>query len=98
MFGIIGGPPTRVELLLLNPETTAFLSARRLHPTQRFTKRRDGTTRLTMTDRGTVELASWVLSLAPHVKVLRPRALRDEVRQCLAEAAALYNGRGSASA
>ncbi len=93
MFGIIGGPPARVELLLLNPETAAFLAARQIHPTQRFSKRRDGTTLLTMTVRGTTELASWILSLGPWVKVVRPRELREEVGELLATAAALY-GRG----
>jgi len=87
---IIGGPPTCVELLLLNEETAAFLSSRQIHPTQRFSKRRDGMTRLTMTVRGTTELASWILSLGPWVKVLRPRALRQEVGTLLASAAALY--------
>lgn len=90
MFGIIDGPPTRVELLLLNEDTAAFLSSRQIHPTQRFSKRRDGTTRLTMTVRGTTELASWILSLGPWVKVVRPRALREEVGELLASAVALY--------
>jgi WYL domain len=48
MFGIIDGPRTRVELLLLNPETAAFLSSRRIHPTQRFRKLREDTTQLTV--------------------------------------------------
>ena len=90
MFGIIGGPPTRVELMLLNEETTAFLSSRQIHPTQRFGKRRDGTTQLTMTVRGTTELASWILSLGPWVKVVRPPQLREDVGALLANAAALY--------
>jgi len=90
MFGIIEGPETRVELLLLNPETAAFLSSRRLHPTQQFRRRRDGTTRLTMKVRGTTELVSWILSLTPWVKVLRPTSLRDEVAARLQDGATLY--------
>jgi predicted DNA-binding transcriptional regulator YafY len=89
-FGIIAGPETRVELLLLNADTAAYLSSRRLHPTQRFTLQRDGTTRLTMTVRGTTELVSWILSLGPYVKVVKPRALRDEVAAALREAGRLY--------
>lgn len=90
MFGLIDGPRTRVELLLLDPETAAFLSARQIHPTQKFGTLRDGTTRLTMTVRGTTELANWILGLGPHVKVSRPRELRDEVAEKLATAAVLY--------
>ena len=94
MFGIIEGPETLVELLLLNPETAAFLSSRRIHPTQRFRRRRDGTTLLTMKVRGTAELASWILSLAPWVKVLRPASLRDEIAGRLRDAARLYERAG----
>jgi predicted DNA-binding transcriptional regulator YafY len=90
MFGIIEGPVTYVELLLLNPETTAFLSARRIHPTQQFRRRRDGTTLLSMKVRGTNELASWILSLTPWVRVLRPSSLRDEVAGRLRDATRLY--------
>ncbi len=90
MFGIIDGASTRVGLLLLNEETAAFLSSRQIHPTQRFHRRHDGTTRLTMTVRGTTELASWILSLGPYVKVLRPRALRDGIHASLQNAARLY--------
>ncbi len=76
--------------MLLNPETAAFLAARRIHPTQQFRRRHDGTTQLTMMVRGTTELASWILSLGPYVKVLRPRALHDEICESLQSAARLY--------
>jgi hypothetical protein len=90
IFGIIDGPETRVELLLLNADTAAYLASRRLHPTQRFTKRRDGTTLLTMTLRGTTELVSWILSLGPYVKVVKPRALREEIQSSFLNASSLY--------
>jgi predicted DNA-binding transcriptional regulator YafY len=95
MFGIVEGPETTVELLLLGPETTAFLASRRLHPTQQFRRRRNGTTTLTMTVRGTVELTSWILSLSPWVRVLRPAALRDEVARRLREGVRLYAPTGA---
>ena len=46
--------------------------------------------RPTMTVRGTTELASWILSLGPWVKVVRPPQLREDVGALLANAAALY--------
>jgi hypothetical protein len=47
---------TEVELRVLNAETVAYLKSRRLHRTQRFVDRRDGTAILSMTVRGTEEL------------------------------------------
>lgn len=90
IFGIIDGPETRVELLLRNADTAAYLSSRWLHPTQHFTPGKDGTTLLTMTVRGTTELLPWILSLGPYVEVLKPRALREEVHESLAEALRIY--------
>jgi predicted DNA-binding transcriptional regulator YafY len=63
---------------------------RRLDPTQTFRKRRDGTTLLKMTVRGTTELVSWILSLSPWVKALQPRSLREAVERRLEEARGSY--------
>ncbi len=90
VFGIIGGEETRVELLLMNPETAALLRARRLNLGERFHPRKDGTTLLTMRARGIDELANWVLGFGPHVKVLRPAALRERVARDLRAANELY--------
>lgn len=91
VFGIVEGRETRVRLQLLNEPTAAYLRARQLHPTQQFRRRRDGTTELTMTVRGTAELVHWILGLGPYVRVLAPQALRDEVAAALRGAAALYD-------
>ncbi|MCW5891088.1 MAG: WYL domain-containing protein [bacterium] len=92
-FGIVEGPETRVELLIHSPEGAALLKARRIHRTQRFVARADGTTLLTMTVRGTAELANWILSLGPHVEVLAPATLRAEVGAALRRGAARYRAR-----
>jgi predicted DNA-binding transcriptional regulator YafY len=89
-FGIVDGDETDVSLLVLTREGAELLQSRRLHPTQRFVEQGDGTTLLTMRVRGTRELANWVLSMAPHVKVLAPDGLRDEVAGRVRESAALY--------
>jgi predicted DNA-binding transcriptional regulator YafY len=89
-FGIIDGPLTRVELLLRNADTVAYLASRRLHPTQKFTRRRDGTTLLSMTVRGTTELLPWILSFGPYIEVLKPQALREQARAAALETARLY--------
>lgn len=89
-FGIMGGPLTDVELRILNPETVAYLKSRRLHRTQRLVDRGNGTALLSMTVRGTEELRNWILGFGPWIKVLKPKSLRDEVAELLAEAARLY--------
>ena len=91
IFGIIEGPETRVELLINDAQTRAYLESRRIHPTQTFRSRRDGRAVLTMTVRGTDELKYWILGFGPHVEVLRPATLRAEVGALLATAAGKYS-------
>jgi len=43
-----------------------------------------------LTVRGTTELVPWILSLGPYAEVLKPRALREEVQESLAEAMHVY--------
>ena len=82
-FGIIVEENrAEVQILIHNPETEAYLRERNIHPTQKFTKRRDGKTVLTMTVRGTTELRNWVLGFGPWLEVLKPTALRQELRAC----------------
>src|SRR5262249_15471850 len=59
-FGIVDGPETEVKLELLSPETVALLSSRRLHPTQRFERRGDGTAGLTEGGRGAREVENLI--------------------------------------
>src|SRR5208283_3956804 len=87
-FGLLDGPETDVELLLL-ANTEAYLRSRLIHSTQRFRRRRNGQTVLTMRVRGTIELRNFILSLGPWVKVLKPPALRKEVSELAGEMAAL---------
>jgi predicted DNA-binding transcriptional regulator YafY len=89
-FGIIEGEETRVDLRILNDDTLRFLRARRIHPTQQFRRRSDGTWLLSMRVRGTTELANWVLGHTPWIEVIRPRELREHVKERLAKAVALY--------
>jgi len=77
-FGLRDGPETDVEFLLL-ANTEEYLRSRVIYPTQRFRRRRDGQTMLTMQVRGTIELRNFILGLGPWVKVVKPPALRKEV-------------------
>ncbi len=89
-FGLLDGPETEVELLLL-ADTEAYLRSRIIHPAQRFHRRRDGSTVLSLRVRGTTELRNFILGFGPWIQVLKPRSLRNEVAELLDEAAALYN-------
>lgn len=93
MFGVVEGPETEVEILILNEQTEAYLRQRTVHPSQKFTRRRDGGLVLTMKVRGTAELANWVMSMSPWVEVLRPAELRAEIAARVAAAARRYGSR-----
>jgi predicted DNA-binding transcriptional regulator YafY len=89
-FGIFDGPETKVELKIHSEQTAAYVRSRTIHPSQRFSHRRDGTTIMTMTVRGTTELANWIMSMSPWIEVVKSAALRHEVAQRHAKAARLY--------
>src|SRR5438046_4523164 len=84
-FGIVEGPETLVKLELLNAETAALLASRRLHPTQRFAKRADGTAVL---NSGTPDLQSsqsvlnqfQPTSAEPKVRIVRTVRVCRSVR------------------
>jgi proteasome accessory factor B len=88
-FGLLTGPETEVELLLLG-DSEAYLRPRLIHPTQNFRRRSDGKTVMTMRVRGTTELRNFILSQGPWVKVLKPVGFREEIAKLLREMAALY--------
>jgi len=90
IFGLIEGPETSVELRIRDAATHAYLASRRMHRSQAFRARRDGTWVLSMTVRGTAELKYWILGLGPHVEVLKPPALRAEIGAMLRRAAKAY--------
>ncbi len=89
-FGIVEGPETKVELKIHSDQTEAYVRSRTIHRSQRFSRRRDGATIMTMTVRGTTELANWIMSMGPWIEVLKPASLRKEIAQRHAGAARLY--------
>ena len=89
-FGIVEGPQTFVELKIHSEQTEAYVRSRTIHRSQRFSRRRDGTTIMTMTVRGTTELANWIMSMGPWIEVLKPGALRKEIAERYAKAARHY--------
>lgn len=96
VFGIIEGPETDVVLEIQNAETETRLKERRIHSSQKFSKSSvvgpDGYRKaiIRMRVRGMAELAPWVLSHSPYLKVLEPESLRREVEDLLSESLGLY--------
>jgi len=66
-----------------------YVTRRLWHRTQKF-RRAPGGVIMTVDVKGTVELASWVLSFGDQAEVLSPPELRDSVARELARAAARY--------
>jgi predicted DNA-binding transcriptional regulator YafY len=89
-FGIVEGPETRVELKIHSEQTEAYVRSRTIHRSQHFSRRRDGTTIMTMTVKGTTELANWIMSMGAWIEVLKPAALRNDIAGHHAKAARLY--------
>jgi proteasome accessory factor B len=91
-FGIIlDEKPMDVEILVMDDATARYVASRRIHPSQQVRLRRDGRSVLSMRVQGTPELRNWLLGFGPHLKVLRPRDLREEVRRSLAQTLGLYS-------
>jgi predicted DNA-binding transcriptional regulator YafY len=88
MFGLIGGPRTRVRILF-DEKVARFVRRRQWHPTQQIAKVPGGI-ELTLEVAGTVELLSWVLGFGDKAVVLEPESLRAEISAELARANARY--------
>lgn len=63
------------------------------HPSQEVRELKNGRIRLTMKVQGLSEVARWVLSHAPHARVLKPRKLREMVGDWAAKTAKRHTGK-----
>ncbi len=77
-FGITGGEPQTVEILV-EPPMSAYIRERVWHESQELEDRPDGSVLLRMSVAPGFELKSWIKGFLPHIQVLKPTALRDEI-------------------
>jgi len=77
-FGIIGGRPQTIELVFA-AEIAGYVRERNWHESQALADEPDGSVRLTLEVAPSFDLKSWIKGFLPHVKVLRPASLRDEI-------------------
>jgi predicted DNA-binding transcriptional regulator YafY len=92
-FGISGGRAETVELVF-GPEMAGYIRERTWHESQRLEDERDGSVRLVMDVAPGFELRAWIKGFLPHVRVVRPRGLRDEIARELAAAQAQFPPEG----
>jgi predicted DNA-binding transcriptional regulator YafY len=77
-FGIFGGEPETVELLF-GPRIAGYIRERSWHESQSLADEADGSIRLTLAVAPGFELKAWIKGFLPHVEVVRPQHLRDEI-------------------
>jgi len=77
---IMRGRPIAVELVF-SKVTAAWAKDRIWHPSQQITPLKDGRLRMTLQVADTRELVGWILSFGSGVRVIRPEALREKVRE-----------------
>ena len=83
--------PTMIGGVLTKWRSTRLIAEKVWHPSQKLTRKRDGSIVLEMTVAGLDEIASWVLSWGPMAKVLGPVELRNDILQVMKEIACRYS-------
>jgi len=84
-FGIAGGKPEAV-VVAFDAAMAAYIRERVWHESQTLEDKPDGTVVLRMLVSPGGELRSWIKGFLPHVRVLQPASLRDEIAGDLEEA------------
>ena len=77
-FGIAGGPAVAV-VLEVDAAVAAYVRERVWHESQELEERPDGSLALRMKVTPGFELKSWIKGFLPHVRVLEPASLRQEL-------------------
>jgi len=91
-FGISGGRPETVELLF-GPEMSGYIRERTWHESQSLEEEADGSVRLVMQVAPGFELKAWIKGFLPHVTVVRPASLREEVGREIEAARTRFSAR-----
>jgi proteasome accessory factor B len=91
-FGIAGGRPEVVEISFAAP-MAGYIRERVWHESQSLVDRPDGSVVLRMNVAPGWELKSWIKGFLPHVCVLQPASLRDEIADELENARPSFSAR-----
>lgn len=88
-FGIAGGPPEKIELQF-DKEIAGYVRERVWHESQQLEEVADGGVVLRLEVAPNFELRTWIKGYLPHVRVLAPSSLREELRREIAAAAEAF--------
>jgi predicted DNA-binding transcriptional regulator YafY len=84
-FGIAGGKPEAVELVFAS-EMAGYIRERVWHESQQMEEKADGSVVLHLEVAPGWELKAWVKGFLPHVRVVKPASLREEIAAEIAKA------------
>ena len=89
-FGMLDDAEVLEVVVKFTAEQAPYVQERVWHETQSLQVQADGSLLLHMQASGRFEIVRWILGWGEHVKVLEPRALRQEVAEHLRLAAQQY--------
>jgi predicted DNA-binding transcriptional regulator YafY len=95
-FGIAGGKPVPVGVFF-GADMAGYIRERVWHESQSLEDHPDGGVTLRMNVAPSWELKSWIKGFLPHVRVLDPASLREEIARELHEASKHFPRRSSRS-
>jgi predicted DNA-binding transcriptional regulator YafY len=84
-FGIAGGKPEPIEMVF-DSSQSGYIRERVWHESQEIEEKSDGATVLRMNVYPSPELKSWIKGFLPHVRVVLPARLREEIARDIAKA------------
>jgi predicted DNA-binding transcriptional regulator YafY len=90
-FGIVWEKPTTV-VVRFSADQAPYVREREWHPTQRLRELRDGRVEVTFRAGGAFEIMRWVLGWGDAAEVVRPAALRKQVREAARHMHRQYSG------
>lgn len=90
-FGIAGGKAERVELAF-DAGLAGYIRERVWHESQTLAEKPDGSVVLSMDVAPGFELKTWIKGCIPHVRVLKPARLREELARELEAARGMFGG------
>ena len=88
-FGIFGGKAETVELVF-DAAIAGYVRERNWHESQKLADEADGGVRLSMEVAPSFDLKAWIKGFLPHVRVIRPASLRDEIAREIDAARAAF--------
>ncbi len=85
-----GDGPLQTVRVRFSPTVARVVTETQQHPSQHLTREPSGSLLATFELSSLEEFSSWILSFGPHAEVLEPPELREQIRETLTSALAVY--------